>query len=33
LLRRQTTPVTAKKSAASPWETAHESQTLRAVSL
>ena len=31
--RRQTTPMTAKKSAASPWEAAHESQTLRAVSL
>src|SRR5882757_229138 len=29
----QTTPMTAKKSAASPWEAAHESQTLRAVSL
>ena len=31
--RRQTTPMTAKKSAASPWEAAHESQTLRKVSL
>jgi hypothetical protein len=33
LPRRQTTPMTAKKSAALPWETAHESQTLHAVSL
>ena len=31
--RRQTTAMTAKKSAASPWEAAHESQTLRAMSL
>jgi hypothetical protein len=31
--RRQTTPMTAKKSTASPWEAAHEGQTLRAVSL
>jgi hypothetical protein len=31
--RRQTTPMTVKKSTASPWEAAHESQTLRAVSL
>jgi hypothetical protein len=30
---RQTTPMTAKTSTASPWEAAHESQTLRAVSL
>jgi hypothetical protein len=33
VLRRHTTPMTAKKSTASPWEAAHESQTLRAVSL
>ena len=31
--RRQTTPMTVMKSTASPWEAAHESQTLRAVSL
>src|SRR5260370_29735959 len=30
---QQTTPTTAKTSTASPWEAAHESQTLRAVSL
>jgi hypothetical protein len=33
LPRRQTTAMTAKKSAASPWQATHESQTLRAVSL
>src|ERR1700682_1035723 len=31
--RRQPTPITAKESTASPWEAAHESQTLRTVSL